>query len=224
MVKAIIFDMDGLMIDSEPFHLKAYNSVLKKWGNYLNEEENLKYVGISDKDVCKDLVLTFNIPISESDLEKQKNIEYKKLLQNKVVPQPGLIELIYKLHKNNFYLAIASGSHIDEIRTVVSKLKIRQYFTELISSDMVLKGKPNPDIFLYTAKKLDVTVQECLVLEDAPNGVWAAKKADMHCYAIPSRETKNENFDMADKIIENLNLVFGHIEKDFPDSLLLKKK
>ena len=215
MIKAIIFDMDGLMIDSEPFHLKAYNKVLKEFGQFLTDENNQKYVGTSDANVCKDLIKKYGLPISQHELKQRKNNEYKLLFRKNILPQEGLIELINNLHKNNYKIAIASGSHIDEIDIVLTKLKIKEYFDEIVSSDEVENGKPAPDVFLYVASRLNINPNKCLVLEDSHNGEVAAKNAGMKCYIIPSRETKNEVFNLADRILNSLNDVYESIKKDY---------
>jgi beta-phosphoglucomutase family hydrolase len=206
-IVAVIFDMDGLMIDSEKIHLKAYNEALKEFGIRISKQGNLKYVGISDTDICKDLVKVHNLEISYHDLKRKKDKAYQSFL-NDVEPQQGLINLVEKLHKENYKLAVASSSNIKEIKIIISKLGIEQYFNNLTSADFVRKGKPEPDIFLYAASKLGVKPQKCLVLEDAPSGVLAAKRANMYCYAIPSEETKNENFDAADKVLRSLTEVY----------------
>ncbi len=120
-----------------------------------------------------------------------------------------------KLKTDDYKLAIASSSHLNEIKTVVNKLDIKKYFSHIISSDQIIKGKPHPDIYITIAKKLSVPPSKCLVLEDAPNGIKSAKSAKMFCYAIPSRETKGEDFSIADRKMKSLNQVYKNIEKDF---------
>src|SRR5215472_14833255 len=108
MIKAVIFDMDGLMIDSEFFHYNAYREVLNGFGRQLTQEENSRrYIGISDIDAAMDMVTRFNIPISPEDLARRKQAQYKTILQTQIIPQPGLMELLGKLHQHGYKKAIA---------------------------------------------------------------------------------------------------------------------
>jgi HAD superfamily hydrolase (TIGR01509 family) len=215
MIRAIIFDMDGLMIDSEPFHYEAYRKVFNSFGKEFAEEENSKrYIGISDIDAAKDMVTRFNIPISPENLVRRKQALYKTILQNQVVPQPGLIELLGKLQRYGYKKAIASSSTLDEIEAVINALRINSFIDNSCSVEEVTKGKPSPDIFLLAAEKLGIKPSECLVLEDAPSGIDAAIAAKMMCYAIPSRETRNKDFSKANRILHSLEDVFDYLQLD----------
>ncbi|EKD85113.1 MAG: HAD family hydrolase [uncultured bacterium] len=201
--------MDGLMIDTEPLHLLAFNEVFKKYEKFLSAEENTKrYVGVSDKDAITDMVIRFHLPLSSNELASAKQTEYKKLIQEQLVPLPGLIGLLKNLQDNGYKTAIASGSTKEEIEMVIKRLGIAPYIEIYISADQVQKGKPAPDIFLKAAEKLGVKPNECLVLEDAPKGVQAAKSAGMICFAIPSLQTQGQDFSLADKVLNNLSQVF----------------
>ncbi len=201
------------MIDSEPFHLQSFNAVLKKFGDSISESENKRYIGLSDKDAAVDIVKQFNLPISPEELVLQKGQFYKKILTKKVKSQAGLKSLLKSLSKKDYKLAIASGSHLDEIQTVVNKLGIADYFDVFVSSDKVKQGKPHPDIYLSTASKLLVKPEECLVLEDAYNGLKSAKAAGMICYVIPSNETVGQDFSTADKLFKSLKEVNTFLAK-----------
>ncbi len=194
-VDTIIFDMDGLMIDSEPLHQQAYDKVLKRFGKGLSEEENAKlYVGISDKDASEDLVRRLALPVGPVELESEKNQAYLEMIGH-VEPQPGLIELLSKLTK--YKKAVASSSTLNQIELVVNELHAKGYFSGLFSAQQVEHGKPAPDIFLLAAQSLGSDPTKCLVLDDAPSGIAAANAASMYSFAIPSRETKAANFSNA---------------------------
>lgn len=215
MIKAVIFDMDDLMIDSEMLHFKAYKEVLSKF-NIVFSKENYtsSYMGISDKDITTDLVNKFNLPISQEELLVRKNEIFKNKFIHKVVPKKGLFNLLNNLQKDNYLLAVASGSQIEEIEIILRNLNINHYFKTIVSAEFVEHGKPAPDIFLLVAKKLDVDPIYCLVLEDSPNGIAAAKKAGMKCYAIPSKETKGKDFSNADKILNSLESVSSYLKNE----------
>lgn len=215
MIKAIIFDMDGLMIDSEPLHYKAFNKVFNSFGKNLTEEENReRYIGIADADAAEDMVVRFNIPILPNELIRKKEVLYRELLRSQVTPRPGLLKLLNELQQYSYRKAIASNSAISEIEIVINALKIVSFIDGYCSAAQVMKAKPAPDVFLLAAEKLGVHPHECLVLEDAPVGIDAASEARMLCYAIPNQETKGGNFTRATRILSSLENVFDWILLD----------
>lgn len=214
MIKAVIFDMDNLMIDSEVLHFEAYREVLSKLNIIFSKEDYLSsYMGISDKDIITDLVDKFSLPILRKELLGQKNEFFRNKFIHKVMPKKGLMDLLNNLQKDDYLLAVASGSQVEEIEIILKNLKINHYFKAIVSADFVEHGKPAPDIFLLAAKKLSIDPVNCLVLEDSPSGVAAAKKAGMKCYAIPSRETRDKDFSKADKILDSLEGVYFYLKK-----------
>jgi HAD superfamily hydrolase (TIGR01509 family) len=215
MIKAIIFDMDGLMIDSEPLHYKAFNKVFNSFGKNLTEEENRKrYIGIADIDAAEDMVTRFNIPILPKELIRRKEVLYRELLQSQVAPRPGLIKLLREIQQYGYKIAIASNSSVVEIEIVINSLQIAPFIDGYCSAEQVVRGKPAPDVFLLAAEKLGVHSHECLVLEDAPAGIDGASEARMTCYAIPSLETKDGDFTRATRILSSLEDVFDWILLD----------
>src|SRR3990167_9227819 len=115
MIKAVIFDMDGLMIDSEPFHYQAFNSVFNQFGLLLPKEENAKYIGMPDIDEAKDMVVRYPFSITAEDLVKRKQAEFRRLLSQAIIPLPGLMELLEKLQQRKYKKGIASSSDLEEI-------------------------------------------------------------------------------------------------------------
>lgn len=211
-IKAVLFDMDGLMIDSEPLHLQAFNSVLEKYGKHLTEEENTKrYIGTPDVDGARDMVIRFNLPISAEELVLAKREKTKQLLRNNIVAQLGLMELLTELKKGGYKIAIASSSQLETIEIIVDELKVTSLIDASSSTGEVKRGKPAPDVYLLAAKKLGVEPLECLVLEDAPKGVQAGKAAGMKVFAIPSEYTKGEDFSLADKVLNSLDEVYREL-------------
>lgn len=209
-IKAVIFDMDGLMVDTEPLSLRAFNLIFAKYGKQLSDEDNNNlYVGLSDTDATEDMVRRYKLPISPKELAFAKHQVYQQILEKEVLPQPGLQDLLLRLRNTGYKTAIASGSLLEEIEIVINKLKIAKFIDAYCSASQVKNGKPAPDIFLKAAEKLGMEASECLVLEDAPKGVEAAKAAGMTCFAIPSKETKGQNFGGADRVLNSLSVVFN---------------
>lgn len=204
-VHAVIFDMDGLMIDSEPYHCRAFGKVFRQFGKILTEEENNQhYVGISDKDAAEDMVRRYGLPLSPNELVKQKQTAYLEYL-TQVTPQPGLLDLLEKLRIHKYKAAVASSSMLSEIEAVVAALKIQPFFDVLCSAQEVQYGKPAPDLFLFAAERLAIPPSQCLVLEDATSGVCAAKAAGMFSIAVPSHETMKSDFSLATVKVNSLD-------------------
>lgn len=213
-IKAVIFDMDGLMVDTEPLHLQAFNYALGKHGKYLTEEENTdRYIGVSDAEAAQDIAARFNLPISAAELVRIEHTKSRELYQTNLRPQKGLIGLLNDLKNAKYKIAIASGSDLKLIKTIIKNLKIERLIDQIASVEEVKNGKPAPDVFLKAAEKLDVNPSECLVLEDAPKGVQSGKAAGMRVFAIPSQYTKDQDFSLADKVVDSLSEVFELIRQ-----------
>ncbi len=211
MFKAVIFDMDGLMVDSEPIHQQAFDQVFQKYGKQFTEEDNIKlYLGKTDMDCAVDMVTRYQLPITAEELFDQKQVITRQLL-DKILPRPGLMDLLNDLRRVGIKMAIASSSQIATINIIVKALEVGDFFDALYSAENVKRGKPAPDVYLLTAKAISVDPNDCLVLEDSPIGVAAAVAAGMTVFAIPGKETMDGDFSQADKVLNNLGGVFQFI-------------
>ncbi len=138
-------------------------------------------------------------------MEERRKIFYSFLKEENIKPMPGLINLLNILKKANKKIAIASSSEREYIEYVLDKLNIKDFFEIIISGYDVKKSKPEPDIFLKASEILKIDPKECLVIEDSMNGILAAKRAGMKCIAIPNSITKNQDFSLADKVLNSFN-------------------
>lgn len=212
MITAVIFDMDGLMIDSETVSRLAFDQAIKDFGgDGLSEEENIKYIGITDLDGAEDIIKTKKLKISKEELIDRKQKYYTQSLKEKIIVRPGLMDLFKDLKNKGIKMAIASSSQRQSIEIVIDKLDIKKYVDFYCSGRDVKRGKPFPDVFLKAAAGLGVDPKDCLVLEDAPKGVEAGKSAGMIVFAIPSRETKGGDFSKADLILSSLSRVSNNL-------------
>ena len=207
MIKTIIFDMDGLMIDSEPIQSKAYQVILEEYEikPTFNNEGIVHTVGIKEKDNWKILCEKYDLNEAVNILMEKRSKIYVNLLKKDIKPMKGLINLLKLLKNNNLKIAVASSSVMEHINIVLSGLNIKEYFDAVVSGQYIEKGKPYPDINLEVAKEINVDPESCLVLEDAQSGVEAAKNGNMKVIAIPNRFTKNHDLSKADLILESLD-------------------
>jgi beta-phosphoglucomutase family hydrolase len=209
MLRAVIFDMDGVIIDSEPIYLRAGNEVFRYLGLDVSEEEHHSYVGISSKDMWSHIGNKYKIDLSTEELvemEMKSYIDY--LLSRKdEKPIPGVVELIEDLYKNNINLALASSSSIKSIKIVLDMFNLGKFFKTVVSGYEVENGKPAPDIFLYAAKRVGVQPEDCIVIEDSENGIEAAKSAGMKCIGFKNVNSGKQDLSSADMVIDSLSEV-----------------
>lgn len=185
-VKLVIFDMDGLMFDTEMMYLKFAPEAAKKLGYDISEDILKKTIGTNHQ-------WAFEILKSEGyqdfPFKEFWNIldeVYSNYFDEEGVPiKKGLIKLLEHLKKNNIKMAVATSSRREKAERLLTESKVRDYFSLITCGDEVVNAKPDPEIFLKTADKLGVKYEECLVLEDSLNGIRAAKSADMIPVMVP---------------------------------------
>jgi beta-phosphoglucomutase len=215
--KAIIFDFDGVLFDSEKIHLQACNHVFSDFGFTISEEEYFQhYVGLSDNEMFP-LILNEKAIIVDSSkiksLRQHKVNAYKEIINRNesLSGLPNLVAFIEKARRTINHFAICSGATREEIDTTINKLesgRLQKYFTSIIAVEDVQSGKPSPEGYLLAAKRLNIPPQFCLAIEDTPKGIHAAKSAGMDVAAITSSNAKShlsEATFVADDFIEIAN-------------------
>lgn len=210
MLKAVIFDMDGVIIDSEPTHMKLENETYKKLGIEVTEEEHRSFVGATSYYMWEALKNKYKLNQTLEELieyERNKYFEHLNSDECEIILIAGVKELIKDLHENGVNLAIASSSPLNVIEAIAKKFQIEEYFKVFVTGDYVKKSKPEPDIFIFASEKLGVNPDDCVVIEDSHNGVCAAKKAGMKCIGINSDATGRQDISMADLVINSFKEV-----------------
>jgi sugar-phosphatase len=206
----VIFDMDGLLVDSEPFWKIAEKEVFGKLGLKLTDDLLRQVMGFRLSEVVKHWYhyQPWPTPIFE---KTERNVLdcVKQLIQQHADAMPGVYEVLTHCKNKNYKIALASSSAMELIDVVIDKLNIRDYFDVVWSAQYEEYGKPNPAIFLSVAKQLNIEPKHCVVFEDAINGVIAAKAARMYCIAIPEEVSYNDpRFAIADIKTQSLLNVF----------------
>lgn len=211
MIEAVIFDFDGVIIDSEPLHFQAFNHVINPLGLHVSFEEYLAhYSGLSENEVFPKLFSKKKISFSDSKTKQliaQKIAAYIKIIEetDQLPFIPGIQDYLLKA-KNDFQnIAICSGAMRSEVMPVLTKLNSEnddRLFDVIITFDDVKRGKPSPEGYLLAAKQLAVKPTHCLVFEDTPFGIAAAKKAGMTVVALTTTHNENE-LQNADQIVSN---------------------
>lgn len=206
MIKAILFDFDGVIADSIKLVTTTESAVLKKFGIELSPlaiEEN--YGGMGDKKFFGLMVEQYKLKCKAENLQKEKFLMLKEKI-HEVQPIEGVLELINMLHKNNFKLAVGSGSPRYFIEMVLDYFGVKNKFQSIVSADDVEQGKPYPDIFLKAAKNLGVEPKESIVIEDSLKGMQSAKAAGIPCIGLVTKETSKYPADIFIKKLSDLSL------------------
>lgn len=204
MLKGIIFDMDGVLINSEPFHYQVWKEALKKRGINLDYEIYKPCIGSTVQVLMQILHEHYGVDEKDDSL----SLEVKNLKQEMIEKQgyPPLIpyvkDMLERFHEAGYHMAVASSSPQEYIENVTSYWGISPYFQVLVSGEHVEHPKPAPDIFLKTADILGLLPEECLVIEDSENGCRAAKAAGMTCMAYYNPDSGKQNLQTASVVVE----------------------
>lgn len=203
MIKALIFDLDGTLANTEMLHYRAWEETLMKNGVVqFTFETFLNYVGTSNEKVATDFINSDQIEKSVAELIREKQALYLEFIPEIRLCE-GVREVLARYHSKKV-LAVASSSHKREIIAILRANELIGYFSEVIGGDMVEKKKPDPEIYQKVQSLLHVAPEECIAFEDSASGLIAAKNAGMYGVAIPNEFTRNHNFDRADHIIDTL--------------------
>ena len=192
MIKGIIFDMDGVISDTQKLHSRIESKLLARYGIYMTPVEiTEKYSGVKTKDFFHELLKDHDPKIDLDPLLDEKWSQMEQSASQSVDMIEGSVELIRRLSSQGYPLAVASTSNMNYVQSVLRTLGIIDRFSFIASGDMVLKGKPDPEIFLLAASKIHVDPKKCLVIEDGISGMKAAKSANMKCIGLVSDKNKN---------------------------------
>ena len=206
MIKAVIFDLDGLLIDSEPLWQEAEILIFKRVNIILTPDLCLRTKGLRIDEVVDYWYQRYPwTNLSKQEVAELIVAKLIELIHLKGKPLPGVDEAIAFVRQQPVKIALASSSSLIIIQAALQKLNLSDTFVRVYSAQSEALGKPHPGVYLTTAKQLNVLPQHCLALEDSLNGVLAAKAAQMKCIAIPEPlQYDNPKFAIADKILKSL--------------------
>ena len=211
MIKAVIFDMDGLMIDATSTYVDAETRLLKQFNKEYSHEIRKKYMGKRISGMLETMIQEYDLPITQEEAEKTlRKYVRENFYRSSVTLLPGCGRLVNSLTESkNYVMAVASSSPKEIIEIVIERFGFKDVFEVLVSSEEVKNGKPAPDVFLYCAELLHISPASCLVLEDGPLGIVAAKRAGMKTIAVYNKKiNKPEDFsNMPDRIFSSLEEV-----------------
>jgi HAD superfamily hydrolase (TIGR01509 family) len=203
-IDAVVFDMDGVLIDSEPLHLRATQAALGPRGLSYTERDNRAFFGTTDAEMLRVLRILWDLDDPTPSLVETRTRHLLALIHAEGQPRPGVPLVPRDLRRAGFALALASASPRRIIDAVLATVGLADCFEAVVSGDEVARGKPAPDGFLMAARRIGVAPGRCLVIEDSRNGVLAARAAGMPVAAIPCPATSHEDFSVADVVLPSL--------------------
>ncbi|MBI9033883.1 MAG: hexitol phosphatase HxpB [Bacteroidales bacterium] len=214
-IKAAIFDMDGLLIDSEPFWREAEIKIFNELGVPMTDAMCESVMGLRIDEVIEHWYNRYPWQSNSLDQVKMDIInEVERLIHLRGDAMDGVIYILDYFKKRNIKIALASSSFYRLIDAVLDKLQIRHYFDVIQSAEKLQYGKPHPEIFIHTREKLGLRYNECLVFEDSLHGVIAAKAARMKVVAVPDPKNQKAEFCVADAVLKSLNNFSESIGKE----------
>jgi len=218
MFKAVLFDMDGVIVDTEPLHHSAYHQMFNDVNIEVSDVLYASFTGQSTYPICEQLVSHFNLPLSPHTLVDIKRDRFKYLFENdkSLALIEGVLDIIKDYHSNGMTLVLASSASMDNINRIFKRFDLDQYFKAKISGADLVASKPHPEIFIKAAELSEHKLDECFVIEDSTNGIAASKSAGIFCIAFNSPHSEGQDYSKANIVIES----FSQIAYNRLDSLL----
>lgn len=212
-IKAVIWDVDGTMVDSQPLHDRSWNKALAEYGYSFADisPEILKHkAGKKPINIAEEFVTDIKLLISPSELFKIKNEYFMSAIRNELEPMSDLTETIKSMNQSGYRQAIGSSMTAEYVSLILDMYQLKNYFEIIVTGEQVTKGKPDPEIYLSVSKKLKLQPNECVVIEDATSGIKAAKGAGCLCIALLNPD-EVEDLSEADSVIKTLTEIRNNL-------------
>jgi HAD superfamily hydrolase (TIGR01509 family) len=208
--KALILDMDGLMIDSERLYWQVEKELARRYRKEVKEETLWKMMGRRPIEGIRIFVEDLKLPISAEEILALRDARMREKYRDESEAMPGLFHILDTFY-GKLKLAVCTGAQREFMEVVVDRLKIREKFEVLQASDEVKNGKPDPEIYLTTCARLGFEPAHCIVLEDSSNGALAGKRAGCYTIAVPSEYSRGQDFSFVDLVASDLFAAEKHI-------------
>ena len=202
-IKALIFDMDGLMIDSEKLYLEVEREIAARYGKDFGEDAWQKLMGLKPEEGIRIFVEELGLPLTPAEALAMRDVEMRRKYREESQPMPGLFHIL-DAFEGQLKLAVCTGAQREFLEIVVDRLGIRTRFAVLQTADEVERGKPDPAIYLACCLKLGLDPRACVVLEDCRNGALAAARAGCTTIAVPTEHSREQDLGCADHVAADL--------------------
>ncbi len=203
-IQAVIWDLDGVLVDTGEMHLQAFQETLPAYGIPFSPEIFRNVFGMGNHETLVYLTGGGLDPTVENQLIEAKESRFRSLIRGRVRPLPGVMEWLEAFQRMRIRQAVATSAPQENVDALMAELRIRGYFDEILSAPSNgLPAKPEPDVFLEAARRFGVHPRACLVIEDSPAGIEAARRAGMTCLAV-TNTCPREQLVQADRVIDSL--------------------
>lgn len=216
MFKAALFDMDGVIVDSEPLHQKAYYQMFTDVNIDVTDDMYASFTGQSTLEICQELIAHFDLPLGPQTLVDIKRAHFKQLFDTDDSLQliDGVLDLIKDYHSNGITMVVASSASMPNINRIFERFNLNPYFKAKISGADLKQSKPHPEIFTKAAELAGHHIKDCFVIEDSTNGITAAKKAGIYCIGFDSYHSEDQDYREADIVVSSFDKIkFTHLLK-----------
>lgn len=206
-VKAVLFDMDGVIVDSEPLHHKAYHLMFEEVGIDVSPELYASFTGQATLAICQTLVQHFSLNHKPESLVAMKRSYFKDLFDHDTSFDllPGVLDLIQDYYRHGLTLVLASSASMENINRIFNRFDLDRYFKAKLSGADLKASKPHPEIFIKAAEAAEIDRAHCVVIEDSENGIAAAKAAGIFAIAYDSPHSKAQDYGQADIVIQDFS-------------------
>jgi len=221
MIQAVLFDMDGLIVDTEPIHFNAFQIYMREFGIEMPESMMPEFLGYTEEDNLRDLKAKYNLDTPLEEMVARRGAIYLQLLRTApLLIFPGFWELSEEVHRRGIKRAVVSSANGEQVKIALGRLFEQQpdkgspddYFDTIVTGDDITSNKPNPDIYLLAAQRLGLSPSDCLALEDTPPGVQAAASAGMTVLAVPNEYSRGLEFPGASATLGSLEDAVGYLD------------
>ena len=221
MIQAVLFDMDGLIVDTEPIHFKAFKGMMREYGHEIPESLMAKLVGYPEADNIRDLKVMYKMDAPAEEMASRRYGLFMQLIRVEPIPVfPGFWEFSEELRRRGLKQAVVSSSTAEQVEVILRRLfeehanegSHESHFDAVVTGDDIANNKPSPDIYLEAARRLEAPPAECLALEDTPAGVEAAAAAGMQVLAVPNDYSRGLEFPGAAATLGSLKDALNYVE------------
>ncbi|HWE02051.1 MAG TPA: HAD family phosphatase [Tepidisphaeraceae bacterium] len=210
-MQAVIFDMDGLMIDSEGIYWAVARQMAREFGKEVSDDTLGRMMGRAPLESVELYARELGLNRPPEQLMRERDQRVLEIFQGGIEPMPGLMQVVEDL-RPRFKMAVATSARLSFVNIIFGGLGIHRFFDIIQTSDDIHRGKPDPEIYLLAMSKLGVGPQDCFVLEDSSNGSLAGKRAGAYSIAVPSQYTRKQDFSFADYVARDLLDANAHID------------
>ncbi|MFC2124162.1 HAD family hydrolase [Bacteroidota bacterium] len=207
MIRTVIFDLDGVIVNSEPVHQRLESKMFRELNLEITEKDRKSLVGMSAVDMWKYIRKAYDIDIDPKELLLHARKKYWYILENtdEVKLIPGVRDFIKSLKNHGLNLLVASSASSVTVNKVLDIFDLQMWFSGMVGGDEVINSKPDPEIFLKAASLIEANPLECLVIEDSTNGILAAKEAGMKSIGLQNHDTVHQDLSEADWVVDDLD-------------------